>query len=302
MRKLPPLNALRAFESAARHLSFRLAAIELGVTPTAISHQIRSLEEICRQPLFRRRPRPLCLTPAGEILFPVLQHGFDSFATALASLSSGAAGGGRLRVTTPNAFASRWLVPRLPKWREIQSQIALEVIGTDRVLNLVSGEADVAIRYARRMPVDNSAQELFRDTYFPICRPELLPDRKPIAELADMCRLTRIHYDWMKSDAESPTWRRWWQAARELDSNLSRDAEACQLSFREEAHAIDAVLAGQGVAICSDVILAPELKRGDLVKAHELSLPGLGYYLLYLPEHTHKNTIMLFADWLRSVV
>jgi LysR family glycine cleavage system transcriptional activator len=301
MRKLPPLHALRAFESAARHLSFRLAAVELGVTPTAISHQIRQLENICGQSLFSRRPRPLRLTVAGELLFPVLRKGFDSFETAFANFSGGV-GGGTLRVTTPNAFASRWLVPRLPKWREAQPQIALEVIGTDRTLNLMSGEADVAIRYARRMSSDPVAQELFRDTYFPVCHPALLPEGRSLTEPADLCRLPRIHYDWMKTDAEIPTWRRWWKAARELDPALPRDAETCQLSFREESHAIAAVLAGQGVAICSDIILAPELKRGDLVKAHELGLPGLGYYLLHLPEHPQKRLIMLFADWLRSVI
>jgi LysR family glycine cleavage system transcriptional activator len=300
MRKLPPLKALRAFESAARHMSFRLAAAELGVTPTAISHQISLLEESCGQALFRRRPRPLRLTAAGELLFPVLSNGFDSFAAALAGLSGGAAGE-TLRVTTPNAFASRWLVPRLPRWRDIEPRIALEVIGTDRTLNLATGEADLAIRYARRMPAEHVAQELFRDSYFPICRPELLPGGRPLHELADMCRLPRIHYDWMKADAESPTWRRWWRAARELDHGVPRDAEDCQLRFREEAHAIDAVLAGQGVAICSDIVLAPELERGELVKAHELSLPGLGYYLLHLPEHRHMPVIMQFADWLRSL-
>jgi len=301
MRKLPPLNALRAFESAARHLSFQLAAVELSVTPTAISHQIRLLESICGQPLFRRHPRPLRLTAAGELLFPVLCNGFDSFAAALANFS-GAAAGGTLRITTPNAFASRWLVPRLPKWREIQPHIALEVIGTDRTLNLASGEADVAIRYARRMPTEHIAQELFRDNYFPVCRPELLPHGKPLADPADMCRLPRIHYDWMKTDAGTPTWRHWWMKARETNLGIPRDAEACQLSFREEAHAIAAVLAGQGVGICSDIIMAPELERGELVKAHELSLPGLGFYLLHLPEHPQKPVIALFTDWLRSVV
>lgn len=301
MRKLPPLNALRAFESAARHLSFRLAAAELGVTPTAISHQIRLLEDTCGRSLFSRRPRPLRLTAAGELLFPILRDGFDSFAATLASFSGGAAGE-ILRVTTPNAFASRWLVPRLPKWREAQPRIALEVIGTDRALNLASGEADVAIRYARQMPSDHVAQELFRDSYFPICHPDLLPEGRTLTEPAELCRLPRIHYDWMKTDAEIPTWRRWWKAARELDPGLPRDAETCQLSFREESHAIAAVLAGQGVAICSDIILAPELKCGDLVKAHELALPGLGYYLLHLPDHPQKRLIMFFAEWLRSVI
>ncbi|MBP1886723.1 LysR family glycine cleavage system transcriptional activator [Ensifer mexicanus] len=298
---MPPLNALRSFESAARHLSFRLAAAELGVTPTAISHQIRLLEDICGQPLFLRRPRPLRLTAAGELLFPVLRNGFDSFNAALANLSE-AVTRRALRVTTPNAFASNWLVPRLPKWRSVQPGIALEVIGTDRPLNLASGEADVAIRYTRRMPAEHVAQELFRDTYFAVCRPDLLPDGRPLAAAADMYRLPRIHYDWMKTDAETPNWRRWWRAARELDPCLPRDAETCQLSFREEAHAIAAVLAGQGVAICSDIVLAPELARGELVKAHELSLPGLGYYLLHSPEHPRKRAIVLFADWLRSVI
>jgi LysR family glycine cleavage system transcriptional activator len=300
-RGLPPLNALRAFESAARQLSFRLAAAELGVTPTAISHQIRLLEEICGQPLFRRRPRPLRLTRAGEQLFPVLSNGFDSFATALASVA-GVARRQALRVTTPNAFASRWLVPRLPKWREAQPQIPLEIIGTDRTLSLAGGDADVALRYARQKPREHVAQELFRDAYFPVCRPELLPDRKPLIRLADMCRLPRIHYDWMKADARSPTWHRWWIRAREDEPGLPRDADACQLSFREEAHAIEAVLAGQGVAICSDFVLAPELERGELVKAHKLSLPGLGFYLLHLHDHPRKRQIALFADWLRDVV
>src|SRR5688572_33012106 len=103
MKILPPLIELRAFEAAARHLSFRAAAAELGVTPTAISHQIRLLEQHCGQPLFRRRPRPLALTWAGEILFPVLHDGFDRFADTLASVRAGAASG-RLRVTATNGF------------------------------------------------------------------------------------------------------------------------------------------------------------------------------------------------------
>jgi LysR family glycine cleavage system transcriptional activator len=301
MRKLPPLHALRAFESAARHLSFRLAAAELGVTPTAISHQIHLLEEFCGQSLFHRRPRPLHLTKAGELIFPVLSSGFDSFATVLAS-ASGIAVGQTLRVTTPNFFASRWLVPRLANWRKNQPEIALEVIGSDHVLSLANGEADVAIRYARGMPKEHVAQELFRDTYFAVCRPELLPNGKPFARPADMCRLPRIHYDWRKVDGETPTWQRWWAKARDADPGLPRDADVCQLSFHEEANALAAVLTGLGVAICSDIVVAPELQRGELVKAHELSLPGLGYYLLHMPEHPRKRVIMLFSDWLRSVV
>jgi LysR family transcriptional regulator, glycine cleavage system transcriptional activator len=268
MRKLPSLGSLRAFEAAARRMSFREAATELGVTPTAISHQIRLLEDICGQALFRRRPRPLALTGAGERLFPVIRNGFDAFAAAIASASPGV-GQRPLRVTCPNAFASRWLVPRLPKWREEQPTIPLEIIGTDAVLDMRAGNADVAIRYARRMPLDLAAQEIFRDTFFPVCSPELLAKAtRTIERAADLLHYPLIHFDWMNRDHEAPTWSRWLAAARSVDPGIQDTNKAWDLSFREELHAIDAVAAGQGIAICSDVVVSRELKSGALVKAH----------------------------------
>ena len=244
MRKLPSLGSLRAFEAAARRMSFREAATELGVTPTAVSHQIRLLEDICGQALFRRRPRPLALTGAGERLFPVIRNGFDAFAAAIASASPGV-GHRPLRVTCPNAFASRWLVPRLPKWREEQPTIPLEIIGTDAVLDLRAGNADVAIRYARRMPVDLAAQEIFRDTFFPVCSPELLAKAtRTIERAADLLHYPLIHFDWMNRDHEAPTWSRWLEAARSVDPGIQDTNKAWDLRFREELHAIDAVAAG----------------------------------------------------------
>src|ERR1700740_1340233 len=202
MRKLPPLGSLRAFEAAARHMSFREAANELGVTPTAISHQIRILEDTCGQPLFRRRPRPLELTSAGERLFPVVRSGFDAFASAIASASPRVSHK-RLRVTSPNAFASRWLVPRLPKWREASPKIPLEIIGTDAVLALRTGEADIAVRYARRMPLDLSGRDIFRDTFFPVCCPELLiREGHRIDRAADLLRYPLIHFAWTSGDLD----------------------------------------------------------------------------------------------------
>src|SRR5215469_15495974 len=118
MHKLPPLIELRAFDAAARHLSFKRAAAELGVTPTAISHQIRLLERYCGQALFRRRPRPLSLTRAGARLFPVIRDGLETFATAIADIKQD--GHKRpLRITTTNAFASCWLIPRLSRWKKM---------------------------------------------------------------------------------------------------------------------------------------------------------------------------------------
>jgi LysR family glycine cleavage system transcriptional activator len=283
-------------------MSFREAATELGVTPTAISHQIRLLEDICGQALFRRRPRPLALTGAGERLFPVIRNGFDAFAAAIASASPGV-GQRPLRVTCPNAFASRWLVPRLPKWREEQPTIPLEIIGTDAVLDLRAGNADVAIRYARRMPLDLAAQEIFRDTFFPVCSPELLAKAtRTIERAADLLHYPFIHFDWMNRDPEAPTWSRWLAAARSVDPGIQDTNKAWDLSFREELHAIDAVAAGQGIAICSDVVVSRELKSGALVKAHALSLPGYGFYLVSVPHHPQRPNIEAFSVWMRSMV
>jgi LysR family glycine cleavage system transcriptional activator len=283
-------------------MSFREAAAELGVTPTAISHQIRLLEEICGQPLFRRRPRPLVLTSAGERLFPVVRNGFDAFAAAIASVSA-RRGQSPLRVTSPNAFASRWLVPRLPNWREEHLNVPLEIIGTDAVLDLRAGHADVAIRYARRVPTDLSAQEIFRDMFFPICSPQLLAKGGRSVERAkDLLEYPLIHFDWMRHDREAPTWARWLATARSIDPTIPDVHKDWDLSFREELHAIDAVAAGQGIAICSDIVVSRELKSGALVKAHALSLPGYGFYLVSLPDHPRAPDIGAFSTWMRSVV
>lgn len=301
MRKLPPLGSLRAFESVARHMSFKTAAAELGVTPTAISHQIRLLEEICGQPLFRRRPRPLALSVAGAQLFPVIRDGFDTFATAIDQASARRTRRA-LRVTSPNAFASRWLVPRLPKWREAHPKIPLEIIGTDAVLDLKAGSADVAIRYARRMPPEAVAQEIFRDTFFPVCSPELLEkDGRRIERAADLLRYPLIHFDWMNRDPDAPTWSQWMATARSIDPGIPKSDNAWDLSFREELHAIDAVVAGQGIAICSDVVVGRELACGTLVKAHPLGLPGYGFYLVPAPDHLRQPDIEAFSAWMKSV-
>jgi LysR family glycine cleavage system transcriptional activator len=299
MRKLPPFRSLRAFEAAARHRSFKKAAEELGVTPTAISHQIRLLEETCGHALFQRRPRPLVLTAAGERLFPVLRNGFDSFVNAIASLSQ-CDEQSPLRVTCPIAFASRWFVPRLPHWRKAHPNIPLEIIGTDAVVDLRSNAADVAIRYARRMPKDLAGEELCRDTFFPVCSPKLLENASSLIEHpADLLRYPLIHFDWLGWDPEAPTWRLWLAAAK-VDDALLGVIRTCDLSFREESHAIDAAVAGQGIAICSDVVVSHELKAGALAKAHELSLPGYGFYLVYVSPHSRASAVEAFSAWMRS--
>lgn len=297
MRRLPPLGTLRAFEAAARHLSFKEAAKELGLTPTAISHQIRLLEEYCGETLFRRRPRPLALSDAGARLFPAIRDGFDMFASALASLP-GEAEAKPLRITTTSAFASRWLVPRLNLWREAHADVALSIIGVDRVVKLEADEADLAIRYARSAP-HGASHEIFRDQFYPVCSPKLLAKGPAIRQAHDFTGYPLIHFDWFANDPTAPNWKKWFEMASVGDPR-ARQGWQIALSFREELHAIEAVLAGQGIALCSDVIVADDLASGALVKALDLALPGYGFYPAYAPDHPCRATIEVFVQWIST--
>jgi LysR family glycine cleavage system transcriptional activator len=301
MRNLPPLTELRAFEAAARHLSFKKAAAELSVTPTAISHQIKLLERHCGRLLFQRRPRPLKLTYAGEQLFPALRDGFEAFGDALSAVRSGATGG-RLRITATNAFAARWLVPRLPIWRTAYPRLKLDVIGTDTVLDLRSGEVDVAIRYARRRPPEHASVELLRDTFRVVASPNLIGNRrKPSLTPAEIANFTVIESEWPPTDRQAPTWQRWQTLARRRHKQVPHLSRLAGLSFREELHAIEAAIAGQGVAICSDVLVGPELASGALLQVSNITIPGYRFYIVYRTGDAKLASIKAFAAWAMSM-
>jgi LysR family transcriptional regulator, glycine cleavage system transcriptional activator len=300
MRTLPPLTELRSFEAAARHLSFKAAAAELAVTPTAISHQIKLLEQHCGQPLFQRRPRPLSLTFAGEALFLAVRNGFDGIAEGLASVKAGAADG-RLRVTTTNAFAARWLVPRLPLWRAAYPRIRLDIIGTDVVLDLEAGEADVAIRYAKSLPLDASCGELMRDTFHVMASPRLIGEGRGLLAPNQLAEYPLIEAEWPPSDLNAPNWRRWQVAAETSGLAMPDLAALATLSFREELHAIEAAVAGQGVAICSDVLTTAELASGGLVKVSSITLPGYGFYIARRASRAPPAAVAAFVTWALAV-
>jgi LysR family transcriptional regulator, glycine cleavage system transcriptional activator len=299
MHRLPPLIELRAFDAAARHMSFEKAADELGVTPTAISHQIRLLESYCGCALFRRRPRPLALTSEGARLFPVIRDGLESFAAAIEFVRR-TASSQPLRVTTTNAFASRWLVPRLPQWRALHRDAALDVIGTDAVIDLRSGDADVAIRYARAEPADGIVDVFLSDRFFPVCSPRLATSR--FHSVADMHGHVLVHCYWSSANAEAPTWRRWLAVAKHKWPDTVVGLSAFEhLSFREELHAIEAVIDGQGIGLFSDVLVAAELASGALVKLFDLCLPGCHYFIVRRANHARARDMKDFAEWLQSV-
>ena len=300
MRKLPPLTELRAFEAAARHLSFKMAAAELYVTPTAISHQIKLLERHCGRALFRRRPRPLKLTAAGEQLFPVVRDGFETFADVLATVRAGAMGG-RLRITATNAFAARWLVPRLPNWRAAHPRLKLDILGTDAVLDLAAGEADIAIRYARRPPAGGHCIELTRDIFRVVASPRLVGDQGKSLSPAELANFPLIEIEWPSTDLDAPNWQRWQTKARRRLKRVPDLARLQSLAFREELHAIEAAISGQGIAICSDVLVAPELASGALVQVSKLTLSGYGFYLVHRSGHPKLASISAFSAWARSM-
>jgi LysR family glycine cleavage system transcriptional activator len=285
MRKLPPLTELRAFEAAARHLSFKRAAAELYVTPTAISHQIKLLERYCGR--------------------AVIRDGFQTFADVLATMRPGTTGG-RLRITATNAFAARWLVPRLPNWRTAHPRLKLDILGTDAVLDLAAGEADIAIRYARRPPPGNHCIVLARDTFRVVASPKLVGerlvgDRGKSFSPAELAKYPLIETEWPSTDLDAPNWKRWQTTARRRLKRVPDLARLQSLAFREELHAIEAAISGQGIAICSDVLVAPELASGALMQVSKLTLPGYGFYLLYRPGHPKLTSISAFCGWARSM-
>jgi LysR family glycine cleavage system transcriptional activator len=250
--------------------------------------------------LFRRRPRPLALTGCGAKLFPVLKDGLNSFAAAVARIAVEAELR-PLQVTITNSFSHRWLVPRLPLWRQFHPDVALEIIGTDAVLDLRAGDADITIRYHRCPPTGLVANELFRDTFWPMGSPALLK-RVHVRHAADLAQHTLIHMHWNPWEPSAPTWQIWLEIARALAPGTPVSTRTDALSFREELHAIEAVIAGQGIAILSDVLVARELASRTLVKVLDLPLPGFGFYVAHLPDHPRRALVEFFDVWARSTV
>ncbi len=294
MRALPPLNQLRAFEACARHLSFGRAAEEIGVTATAVSHQIRLLELYIGLHLFRRRPRPVALTEDGARLFPVVRDALDRMAAGVAELSV-RKGASPLRVTTTNAFALRWLAPRLPLWRERHPGARIHVIGTDAIVPLAAGEADIAIRYCRRAPAGSDL--LMRDRFHVVASPRLIGARRSRLKPDEILAFPLIEAGWPPGDLEAPTWARWMDRAKIPIHQRPEPA----LVFHEEAHAIDAVLSGQGVGICSDVLVGAELASGGLAVLSSVALPGLAFHVLYRGDSPKIDAIRAFVDWTKAM-
>jgi LysR family transcriptional regulator, glycine cleavage system transcriptional activator len=289
MRRLPPLAGLRAFEAAARHLSFKRAAEELHVTPTAISHQVRQLEEAIGARLFERRTRQVLLTPEGHVLLPVLRDGFDSFARTLDGLTRKQR---RTTVTlsaTP-AFTAKWLVPRIAAFHRVRPDIDLTLLATLEVVDVKSGVADLALRYGRGPYPDLIAVPLTVDRFAPVASPRL-GLKKP----SDLRAATLLHSDWRRSDPKNPTWRHWLKIAG-IEGIDARGG----LRFSDETHAIQAAIAGTGVALHSLLLVQEELATGTLVVPFGPEIEGFSLHLVHGRDRPVTEPMAAVKAWLRA--
>jgi LysR family glycine cleavage system transcriptional activator len=289
-RRLPPLAALKAFEATARHLSAKQAALELSVTPTAVSHQIRQLEAQLGQALFIRQPRQLILTPEGRALFEALRQGFDLMAEGIARLRAGQARP-VLTVTTTPALAARWLMPRFGSFRAAHPEQDLKVHASYEVVPLDGRTADVAIRYGRGDWPGMAAEKLFDLSFVPACSPRLQL-RRP----EDLLAQTLIHYEWQPGFVAPADWRAWRRAA-----GLKALNTAGGLMFSDESHAVSAAIAGHGVVLMGRLSIADELRSGVLVQPFGPELPGDAYYLVYPEKRRGDAQIETVRRWIASL-
>lgn len=289
-RRLPPLSALRAFEAAARHQSFRLAAIELSVTPTAVSHQIRQLESLLGVALFERKVRKVLLTTEGHRLFPILRDSFDSIATAIAPLWLPH----RRRMLTLSAtpaFVARLLIPRLANFQANDDQLDLRLHASTQTADFARQQIDAAIRYGRGDYRDLHSEHLLHTHFAPLCSPRL-----QLQSPLDLPRHPLLHFQWQPTLPDPPDWPAWGQRAG-LDSMDFRRG----LTFSDETHAIDAAIAGRGIALLNTTLVADELARGTLMQPFGPRLDGFNYYLVYPTSSASDPAIHAVRSWLLDI-
>jgi len=293
-RNLPPLSALRAFEAAARHLSFTKAAEELGVTPAAVSHQIKGLEDYLGVVLFRRLTRALRLTEAAQGALPTLREGFAKLAEASDRLRA-PADSGVLTVSVGPSMAAKWLVPRLESFRVAHPELDLRLDANDTVVDLNRGEVDVGLRYGRGQYPGMRADCLFDDRFFPVCAPALMDGPHPLRVPADLRHHTLLHLDWRMEDPTAPSWRMWLLAAGVEDIDAAKGPR-----YNVESVLVQAAMSGQGLALASHALVQDDLADGRLVKPFELSVTDQGgfcYYVVSTRARAEEPKIAAFRDW-----
>ena len=305
--RLPPLNALKAFEAAARHLSVKKAAIELNVTPAAVSHQIRTLEEYLGIQLFHRYNRALELTDAARASLPKLREGFECLAQAVERLRTHQSGG-VLTVSAAPSFAARWLMPRLHRFIAAHPEIDVRVSARMRRVS-VDGKGDVAERatveawledsdiallYGRGNYPTLKVDKLLDLTVTPICSPKLLEGEHPLKQPEDLVHHMLLHDDTGDLYDNEGFWDVWLKAAGVQGMDTKRGPH-----FSHAVLALEAALDAVGVVTTMPVLAGEELKAGRLVTPFQLRVPLVSaYYLVCEEGAATRPAVSLFRDWL----
>ncbi|MEO0878228.1 MAG: transcriptional regulator GcvA [Pseudomonadota bacterium] len=295
MSRLPPLNALRVFESAARHLSFTKAAEELHVTPGAVSQQIKTLEEFIGARVFRREKRALLLTDEAQASLPVLREGFDKLAEAGAILMR-KSDSGRLTVSMAPSLAAKWLVPRLDDFRESHPEIDVWVSADMDVVDFAVDDVDVAIRYGAGEYEGLETDYLMSETIMPVCSPELLAGDHPLKAPEDLAHHALLHDSSPDKDESIPTWSMWLKAAGVEDIDAKRGVKLNQSSL-----VIEAAVAGKGVALAKSALALADLEAGRLVIPFDgMTRSTFAYYIVHPHSKGQASAVKAFKAWLHS--
>lgn len=286
--RLPPLNALRVFEAAGRLGSFSRAAGELSITPSAVSHQIRGLEEELGVKLFRRLNRKVVLTAEGGAYLPPLQAAFAQI-TAASQRVAATSDAGRLAVTLIPTFAIRWFVPRLSRFQKLHPDIEVMMSTSIETVSFDNADVDVAIRYGKGDWPGLHAEKIMCEELFPVCSPGLLDGDHPLRTPADLVHHTLLHVG-----VHIDEWRLWLTGAGITGIDPEKGPR-----FETAALAFEAAAAGLGIAMGHRALIAQDLKQGRLVEPFDFELPSeSAYYLAFPEDRLGQPRIMAFREWL----
>ena len=293
MTSFLPLTALRAFAETGRLGSMKAAAAELGVTPGAISQQIKSLEARLEAPLFERHNRELRLTPLGRKLLLPLVDGLGRIETAWSSLNRRPDRRNTLTISTTSALATAWLVPRLGRFSTLHPEIELRIQTSSRLIDLKREGIDIALRHGLGDYPGYTAIRFLTPRLIPVCSPALLQTRRGRVARSLRGAADCLAYPLLQ-DADRADWPLWLQAHGVSDPRAAQGP-----SFEGDLLLVRAALAGQGIALVRDIFCRAEIDQGSLVQALDLDWPvGFAYYLVVRPEALRQHKIAAFRDWL----
>ena len=291
--RLPSLNALRAFDAAARHMSFQAAAEELHVTPAALSYQIRQLEEGLDLKLFTRLNRAVELTHEGELIRPYIREGFSQFSEAVKKLNQKRTSN-ILNISAGPALTSKILAPRLYDFILQHPTIDARVSATLSLVDLKHQEFDIAIRFGMGDYAGCTSVKLFDEYVMPLCSPKLLEGPNKIQSPRDLEKFTLIHDDTHKDNPEISNWDTWLTAAgvKGLESQST-------LHFNSADHALDAAAAGAGIVLGRELLAKGDINAKRLVAPFDLKLKAeFSFYAVFLENRAEEANIKKFCDWL----